>query len=192
MLRGAPRADFSPDRRRLTRVFHILEVKIPGGGEPSPTLPLVRALLVKGRLLVILDHFSELGDERQSRLSPITGDFPKAWTVVTSRRVENFGERVVHHLKPQRFTADRLWTFFTDYLRLLEADEALDFDLHSRAVNRLLALAACYLEMTIPDKPKSSRQKYRLTPAGHDFLKTLPDQQQSSASPQRPAIQPLH
>jgi hypothetical protein len=48
---------------------------------------------------------------------------------------------------------------------------------HFRESHLVPALAAGYLEMTIPDKPKSSLQKYRLTPAGHAFLKTLPTQQ---------------
>ena len=48
---------------------------------------------------------------------------------------------------------------------------------HFRESHLVPALAAGYLEMTIPDKPKSSRQKYRLTPTGHTFLKTLSTQQ---------------
>jgi ATP-dependent DNA helicase RecG len=44
---------------------------------------------------------------------------------------------------------------------------------HFRESHLVPDLAVGYLEMTIPDKPKSSRQKYRLTPAGHAILKTL-------------------
>ena len=44
---------------------------------------------------------------------------------------------------------------------------------HFRESYLVPALAAGYLEMTIPDKPTSSRQRYRLTPAGHAFLQTL-------------------
>jgi formylglycine-generating enzyme required for sulfatase activity len=109
---------------------------------PAPTLPLVRALLERKRLLVILDHFSELGDESRRRLLPTADDFPSAWTIVTSRRRESFAGKVVLHLEPQRLTADRLWPFFTDYLRLVQAGEALDFDLHQRAVGRLREITA--------------------------------------------------
>jgi ATP-dependent DNA helicase RecG len=35
------------------------------------------------------------------------------------------------------------------------------------------ALAANLIEMTIPDKPRSSKQRYRLTRAGAEYLKTL-------------------
>jgi ATP-dependent DNA helicase RecG len=48
---------------------------------------------------------------------------------------------------------------------------------HFREAYLVPALAVGYLEMTIPDKPKSSRQKYRLTPAGHTFLNTFPTEQ---------------
>jgi ATP-dependent DNA helicase RecG len=39
------------------------------------------------------------------------------------------------------------------------------------------ALAVGYLEMTIPDKPKISHLKYRLTTSGQAFLNTLPTEQ---------------
>jgi hypothetical protein len=58
-----------------------------------------------------------------------------------------------------------------------ECDLGLVHREHFRESYLVPALAAGYLEMTIPDKPKSSRQKYRLTPAGHAFLKTLSTQQ---------------
>jgi ATP-dependent DNA helicase RecG len=34
-------------------------------------------------------------------------------------------------------------------------------------------LDAGVLELTIPDRPRSSRQRYRLTPAGAEYLKTM-------------------
>ena len=34
-------------------------------------------------------------------------------------------------------------------------------------------LASGLLEMTIPDKPRSSKQRYRLTAKGREFLKSL-------------------
>ena len=108
----------------------------------APTEALVRALLERRRLLVILDHYSELGDESRRRLDPTAVDFPSAWVVVTSRRQEDFSGEGMLHLQPQRLTADRLWPFFTDYLRLVRAEEAFDFDLHERAVGRLREITA--------------------------------------------------
>ncbi len=139
-------ADLQGEESLLSRVRSTLVSLTEHLGSESgglaPTLPLVRALLERRRLLVILDHFSELGDESRQRLLPTADDFPSAWAIVTSRREENFGGKVVLHLRPQRLTADRLWLFFTDYLRLVQAEEALDFDLHERAVARLREITA--------------------------------------------------
>ncbi len=139
-------ADLQGDEDLLSRVRSTLVALTENRGlhqaAMTPSLPLVRALLERRRLLVILDHFSELGDESRQRLLPTGDDFPSAWAIVTSRREETFGAKVVLHLRPQRLTADRLWPFFTDYLRLVQAEEALDFDLHERAVGRLREITA--------------------------------------------------
>ncbi len=37
-------------------------------------------------------------------------------------------------------------------------------------------LAAGLVEMTIPDKPLSSKQRYRLTPAGLEYLKSTKEE----------------
>ncbi|MBD2548554.1 SUMF1/EgtB/PvdO family nonheme iron enzyme [Microcystis elabens FACHB-917] len=139
-------ADLQAEESLLSRVRSTLltltEHRGSEGTALAPTLPLVQALLERRRLLVILDHFSELGVESRQRLLPTADDFPSAWAIVTSRREESFGGKVVLHLRPQRLTADRLWPFFTDYLRLVQAEEALDFDLHERAVGRLREITA--------------------------------------------------
>jgi len=43
-------------------------------------------------------------------------------------------------------------------------------DEHFRKAYLLPALEAALIEMTIPDKPKSSKQKYRLTEKGKKIL----------------------
>ena len=45
--------------------------------------------------------------------------------------------------------------------------------IHFREAYLLPALRAGLIEMTIPDKPRSSRQRYRLTPAGRERLRQL-------------------
>ena len=44
---------------------------------------------------------------------------------------------------------------------------------HFRHAYLLPALRAGLIEMAIPDKPRSSRQRYRLTPAGSEYLKQI-------------------
>ena len=44
---------------------------------------------------------------------------------------------------------------------------------HFRHAYLLPALRAGLIEMTIPDKPRSSKQRYRLTPAGSEYLKQI-------------------
>lgn len=53
----------------------------------------------------------------------------------------------------------------------LQATLGLKDDEHFRKVYLLPALQAGYIEMTIPDKPKSSKQKYRLTDKGQAIVK---------------------
>ena len=48
---------------------------------------------------------------------------------------------------------------------------------HFREAYLTPALWAGLIEMMIPDKPRSSKQRYRLTPAGHEFLKQAKESQ---------------
>ena len=48
---------------------------------------------------------------------------------------------------------------------------------HFRKAYLIPALRSGLIEMTIPDKPRSSKQRYRLTPAGHEFLKQAKESQ---------------
>ena len=50
-------------------------------------------------------------------------------------------------------------------------------DEHFRKAYLLPALQAGLIEMTIPDKPHSSNQRYRLTPAGREFLRQTEEKQ---------------
>ena len=50
--------------------------------------------------------------------------------------------------------------------RELQAAMSLKDDEHFRKAYLLPALGAGVIEMTEPDKPKSSKQRYRLTPLG--------------------------
>ena len=56
-----------------------------------------------------------------------------------------------------------------------QIQEALDLkhEDHFRKTYLLPALQSGLIEMTIPDKPRSSKQRYRLTPAGREYLKQI-------------------
>ena len=47
-------------------------------------------------------------------------------------------------------------------------------DEHFRKAYLLPALRAGLIEMTIPDKPRSRNQRYRLTPQGRELLRRRP------------------
>ncbi len=73
----------------------------------------------------------------------------------------------------------------TDQVRLLStmSGEMTPFQLqqalrlthkgHFRTMHLLPAIQAGLIEMTIPDKPRSNNQRYRLTPKGRDFLRQV-------------------
>ena len=52
-------------------------------------------------------------------------------------------------------------------------------DEHFRKAYLLPALRAGLIEMTIPDKPRSSKQKYRLTTKGRAVVAQMKDQKQT-------------
>ena len=47
---------------------------------------------------------------------------------------------------------------------------------HFRAAYLEPTLQAGLIEMTVPDKPRSSKQRYRLTPAGRRYLRRMETQ----------------
>nr|WP_291996718.1 hypothetical protein [Candidatus Accumulibacter sp. ACC012] len=51
---------------------------------------------------------------------------------------------------------------------------ALKHEDHFRNAYLKPALAVGVIEMTVPDKPRSSNQRYRLTTLGHRWLETHP------------------
>jgi len=57
----------------------------------------------------------------------------------------------------------------------LQEGLALKHEDHFRKAYLLPALASGLVEMTLPDKPRSSKQRYRLTDAGRRWLALRPD-----------------
>ena len=71
----------------------------------------------------------------------------------------------------------RLLRVLSGEMTRLDIQEALGLkhEDHFRKSYLLPALQAGLIEMTIPDKPRSSKQRYRLTPAGSEYLKRIGD-----------------
>ena len=89
----------------------------------------------------------------------------------------------------EEYPAVRVTTEVTGEVRLLQViagemtrqhlQEALGLkhEDHFRKAYLLPALQAGLIKMTIPDKPRSRNQRYRLTPAGREFLRQTEEKQ---------------
>ena len=116
--------------------------------------------------IVRLPHFSELlAKARVPDSMYLPGEVTEQITAqVTDHVTGQVSEQVVQVVLASQAEQSRA--------ALMEA-VGLNHREHFRESYLVPALAAGYLEMTIPDKPTSSLQKYRLTPTGHAFLQTL-------------------
>jgi len=85
-----------------------------------------RRLLKRKRLLVIVDHLSELSEETRTQFRPASPDFPIGAFVVTSR-VENVVDGIPKSIiKPQRIAGNRLTSFMEAYLTQVGKRELFD------------------------------------------------------------------
>ena len=57
--------------------------------------------------------------------------------------------------------------------RRLQEAMSLQHEDHFRAAYLIPAMRSGLIEMTIPDKPRSRKQRYRLTAAGREYLKQI-------------------
>ena len=78
---------------------------------------LLIALLERRRILVIVDHLSEMTDATRHRVRPDVPDFPAGALIVTSRIEERLGDVPKNSLEPLRVTGDYLFEFMGAYLR---------------------------------------------------------------------------
>ncbi|MBE9109265.1 HEAT repeat domain-containing protein [Nodosilinea sp. LEGE 07298] len=73
-------------------------------------------LLQRQRVLVIVDHLSEMGGATRSQINPQLANFPAKALVVTSRLEEPLGGLSKTVVKPLQLEANRLWPFMSAYL----------------------------------------------------------------------------
>jgi formylglycine-generating enzyme required for sulfatase activity/HEAT repeat protein len=86
--------------------------------QPEPiALELVEFLLLRQRILVIVDHLSEMSDTTRKQITPEIATFPAKALVVTTRLEDSFiTVPNTTLLKPQRIEGSRLSRFMDTYL----------------------------------------------------------------------------
>ncbi|WP_158600202.1 HEAT repeat domain-containing protein [Fibrisoma montanum] len=86
--------------------------------DTESTVPdeLLEQLLRQGRILVLIDHFSECSEETRAEIRPATPNFFVNTLVITSRIDEPLGHINRHTLKPLRIEGNRLSRFIDVYL----------------------------------------------------------------------------
>lgn len=101
--------------------------------EEPPSEELIEHLLRRRRLLVIVDHLSEMNEATRSLIRPGRPDFPVNALVVTSRHEEGLDGAPKTIVRPQRMDRKRLSAFMDDYLKarqkqdLFEGQEFFDY-----------------------------------------------------------------
>jgi hypothetical protein len=96
---------------------HVVE-RVTGRGKIAPEL--LHHLLRRQRLLVIVDHFSELSQETRQVIHPgYHHQLTINAMIVTSRQEEKFQGSVTDTLKPLRIRGNRLSSFLEAYLTQL-------------------------------------------------------------------------
>jgi HEAT repeat protein len=81
---------------------------------------LLEQLLKQRRILVIVDHFSEMSEQTQTAIRPEMPDFPVNALLVTSRLEEPLGRVTKTAIKPLRIAGNRLSSFMESYLSQLQ------------------------------------------------------------------------
>jgi formylglycine-generating enzyme required for sulfatase activity/cation transport regulator ChaB len=109
---------------------------------------LLDALLRQRRVLVILDHVSEMSEATYSQMQKALEARPINALVVTSRLAEkNLGRPHHHRLEPQKIEGDKLYTFIPPYLaRKGKKDLFADNDEFLRTCRRLSKMMAATLQ----------------------------------------------
>ncbi len=174
-------ASVTPDQARLLAwleqggVAEANLARLATGLSASETRKLIAALQVNGLVellgeegegLQLAPHIAELLAAARAPASATNlhgGHTEQVTAHDTAQVTEHVTEHVVQLLQASQGEQSRV--------ELMEA-VGLTHREHFRESYLVPALSLGYLEMTIPDKPKSSRQKYRLTPAGTALLQT--------------------
>ncbi len=146
------------------------------GSDDPISSELVDRLLRRGRVLVILDGYSEMTETARKALAPNDASFPlRAW-IVTSRREEELDGVPKTIVKPLLVQGNRLSSFMEAYLRQAGKRDLFDDTEFFEACTRLsrtvakrsatVLLAKLFAELMIASKEE---------PVNPDLPKNIPD-----------------
>lgn len=102
---------------------------------------LLQKLLQHQRILVIVDHLSEMSETTRKQVTPELAGFPAKALIVTSRLEELLGKVPKTVLKPLQIEANRLWPFMSAYLESIHKQDLFVDDEYSDACDRLRRIA---------------------------------------------------
>ena len=129
------------DKKTLIEAIRGQLSALIGKSSESEDIPidLLEKLLQRQRVLVIVDHFSEMGGATRGQITPELASFAAKALVITSRLEESLGGVPKTILRPQRIEADRLLGFMQAYVRwkLDRQDDPFVDDEYAVACDRL-------------------------------------------------------
>jgi len=102
---------------------------------------LLQKLLNHQRILVIVDHLSEMSETTRKQVTPDLANFPAKALIVTSRLNESLGGAAKTVLEPLQIETNRLWKFIPDYLESIKKRDLFEDDEYSNACDRLRSIA---------------------------------------------------
>ena len=123
------------------------------------------------------DRFVTVTFRPNPEVREVSGDARIMTPEVTGQVTPEVTPEVAPEVTPEAAPEVRLLRAVSGEMTRQRLQEVLDLkdDEHFRKSYLLPALQAGLIEMTIPDKPRSSKQRYRLTPAGSEYLKRIGD-----------------
>ncbi|KST63538.1 HEAT repeat domain-containing protein [Mastigocoleus testarum] len=104
---------------------------------------LLKQLLRQQRILLIVDHLSEMGEETRKKIQPDNQDFPANALIVTSRLKDILGSEVTPtFIEPFRISVGNLASFLNRYLEKKSKADLFDGLDYSEAYRRLEGMAS--------------------------------------------------
>ena len=88
--------------------------------DDAPSYDLVERLLSRCRILVVVDHFSEMTEPTRQFIRPDDADFPVNALIITSRFDEDFVAKTTFRTRP--LAGEELKSFLVAYLKECRTD----------------------------------------------------------------------